>query len=202
MTDVNFIITCFDREAYWPYLKKIISSYKNISPRVAFCYNGADKNLPCDYRCKNEGKARGDARLIAGGYDLLKSNSIQRWVKLSVDSWPCLEEKLLGLFDRMEKAGKHYAGIPWHLYNYQYSTDVIIADGAFMRAFVSLFGAVYSGAKSLEATAKDAVARLGGAYFIKERLPYQRHHVVSLGWTMQHDLKDNIELARKWGAPC
>ena len=51
MIGVNFIVTCHDREAYWPYLRDIILSYKEIASYIAFCYNGKDNGFPCDFKC-------------------------------------------------------------------------------------------------------------------------------------------------------
>jgi len=43
---VNFIITCHDKEMYYPYLERIITSFKCIQPHVALAYNGSSKLLP------------------------------------------------------------------------------------------------------------------------------------------------------------
>jgi len=38
MIEVNFIITVYDKEEYWPYLKDIINKYKNIKSNFVVCY--------------------------------------------------------------------------------------------------------------------------------------------------------------------
>ena len=199
--NVNFIITCCNREAYWPYLRKIILSYKQVVPHIAFCYNGKDKNMQCDFRAKNEGLTKGDTRLLCGGYNILKGNGVNHWMKLSVDSWLCREQVIVDLFMKMDFCGYHYAGIPWKHRKSNYSTDIIFADTVFMQVLVALAPRVYKGEYSLEGAARRVANSLRKVYFIPERLPYKRHHVEALGWTMQHNLKKNVEAARKFGAP-
>ena len=97
--DVNFIITCYDREDYWPYLKKILDSYQTIKPHVAYCYSGVKEDVECDFRCSNRGHIEGDTDLMIGGYNLLKDNGVDKWIKLSVDSWLIDEEKIIELFN-------------------------------------------------------------------------------------------------------
>jgi hypothetical protein len=85
--DVNFIVTCYNREEYWPYLKEILNSYKIIKPHIAYCYNGNKADEVCDFRCGNRGHIEGDTDMMIGGYNLLKDNGVKNWIKLSVDSW-------------------------------------------------------------------------------------------------------------------
>lgn len=76
--DVNFIITCYNREDYWPYLKKILQSYKIIKPNIAYCYSGDNQNEICDFKCKNRGHVEGDTDLMIGGYNVLKNNGVNK----------------------------------------------------------------------------------------------------------------------------
>jgi hypothetical protein len=204
MININFIITCCDREAYWPYLKKIIESYKQIIPHIALCYNGADKNFPCDFKCGNRKGAfsrQTDGELIVGGFLKLKGNNVSRWIKLSVDSWLCREQSIVDLIAKMDTQHSHYAGCKWYGRSNQYSTDIIFSDTMFMQKFVEFIATHPNRKQDLETCAAYVMNLLGGAYMIPERTcPAHRHVCQTLGWTMQHDLKKNIETARKFGA--
>ena len=198
MIGVNFIITCFDKEDFWPHLKGLILSYKEIIPYIAFCYNGNDKNLECDYRCENRGLQIGDGQLICGGYNHLKGNGINKWIKLSVDSWLCNERIILEYFQKMEVLKYHYMGCIWKNDFQAYSTDVIFADTYFMKTFVDNFK--HDG-KILEKYAFEIAQKTGGSCLIKERVvrdDLTRFNVPALGWTMDHDLQKNIEFLNKY----
>jgi hypothetical protein len=201
MLGINFIITCFDREVYWPYLKDIILSYKEIIPHIALCYNGSDNGFPCNFRTVNLGQQIGDGQLIAGGYHFLKRNGIDNWVKLSVDSWLCKEQVILDLFRLMNKNKYHYAGNVWKRDPGAYSTDVIFADSLFMRVFTESFKPRQD--LILEKYACGIAREIGGVYIIPERVERinddeTRYSVPELGWTMEHELQRNIDFAKQY----
>ena len=52
--EINFIITCFDKEEYWSHLKEILDSFSKIKPNYVLVYNGENENFICDARLKNE----------------------------------------------------------------------------------------------------------------------------------------------------
>ena len=180
--NVNFIITCYNREAYWPHLHKLIMSYKTIIPHIAFCYNGMS-NMDCDYRCDNPGLSAGDGKMICGGFNALKNNGIHRWIKLSVDSWLCNEQVIFTLLDLMDSKKLHYIGSDWDKTGF--STDIMFADSIFMNEFVNNITNI-----KLEKHCKNIAHKLGFYHIIPNR---GRSLNTTLGWTMQHDLKKNLE---------
>ena len=196
MVDVNFIITCFNREAYWPHLKALIDSYKEITPHIAFCYNGSDKKFPCNVRYINRGLQIGDGQMICGGFNHLKGNGVNRWIKLSVDSWLCKEKVIHDLFALMTNCGYHYCGNVWKKNPGAFSTDVIFADTYFMDTFAKNYA---PGKKFiLEKYCNDVANWVGKWYIIPERIGHtdddgHRDSCPALGWTMSHDLKKNLE---------
>jgi hypothetical protein len=181
--NVNFIITCYDREAYWPHLKKLIESYKTIKANIAFCYNGMS-NMDCNFRCDNPGLSAGDGKMICGGFNALKNNGVHRWIKLSVDSWLCNEQVILTLLDLMDSKKLHYIGSDWDKTGF--STDIMFADSIFMNEFVVSFKPDIK----LEKQCKQTAYKLGFFHIIPNR---GRSENLILGWTMQHDLKKNLE---------
>jgi hypothetical protein len=65
LIDINFIVTDYNREDYWPYLKNILESYKKIKAHYAYCYSGVKQDVICDFRCKNR-DIEGDTDLMIG----------------------------------------------------------------------------------------------------------------------------------------
>ena len=186
--NVNFIITCYNREAYWPHLQKLIMSYKTIKANIAFCYNGLS-NMDCHFRCSNEGLSAGDGRMICGGFNVLKNNNVHRWIKLSVDSWLCKEQVIIDFFNLMDTRKLHYIGSLWDKSPHDFSTDIIFADTIFMNEFVSTFVP----ALKLEKHCSNVAHRLGFYHIINNR---SRMESKDLGWTMQHDIQKNINFLK------
>lgn len=203
--DVNFIVTCFDRESYWAYLREIISSYKTIVPHIVFCYSGNDTDFPCDIRLNNnyirseDPKQLGDGNLICGGYQKLKNNKVDKWIKLSVDTWPCDESVLINLLNRLDAGPYHYVGCRWKSEE-SFATDLIIADSFFMQSFVENF---QYGDKNLilEKYCYNTAMKTGRFYLIPERQVWDdetRFSLPALGLTMEHDLQKNIEFMKQF----
>lgn len=202
MLDVNFIVTCYNHEAWWPYLKELILSYKQITPHIALCYDGNKPDFSCDFRRKNRGPSRSpvqaDGELIVGGFRKLKDNGVNRWIKLSVDSWLCREQVVVDLLMRMELNHYHYMGSKWYGRSNQYSTDIMFTDTMFMQRFTDFIAANPKRKNNLEYYAAWTAGRLGGAYMIPGRVFPPVRLAPALGWTMQHDLKNNVNFLNKY----
>jgi hypothetical protein len=193
--NVNFIITVNNRENYWPYLKEIFNSYKIIKPNIALCYNGNDKNFTADFKCINKGHIEGEIDLIIGGYNLLKNNKINKWVKIGVDSWLLNEEKILSIFNEMDKQNSIYGGSYWNGYD-RLSTDIFFASTENIN-FLEELNYLY-GPPGIEFKMLQLINKFGGFYIIPERqyvdgCSGSRFVVESLGWVIQHDLRLNLK---------
>lgn len=198
-TKVNFIITCFNRESYWPHLKDLIFSYKTIEPTVCLAYNGEDEAFECDVRLKNKGLQMGEYELIKAGYEHLLEKDVESdlFIKLSIDSWLCDEDVINKILSLMVHYKVPFAGTYWNTPE-QLSTDIFFANIAYGNVFEDL---VFDG-PILESCMFNTVARLGGRFYrINEREPVHpnfRHSCPSLGWTMEHDLDKNLEFLDKF----
>jgi len=149
--NINFIITCYDKESYYPFLKSIINSYKRINPSIVLCYSGKDDNFPCDIRIENKiNGGRGDNHhehactyvdsdyeLTILGYDFLKKNGTTNWIKLSVDSWLIDEDKIINIFEDLESKNCVYAGNKWYSH-INLSTDIFFANSRNVDIFEDL----------------------------------------------------------------
>jgi hypothetical protein len=203
---VNFIITCFDKENYWPYLKEIIKGYKNIESNICLAYNGVDENFECDVRIPNRGHQLGEFDLIRSGYEFLKEKhpEVQFFIKLAVDTWPLNEEFLLRVHDLMTNRHKvGYGGNFWNTKN-QLSTDIFFANVAEGNIF-DFFKIeeqnnetqeILDGKIIVENLMYRAVAAIGGNfYLIREREPVHpnnRDNCHRLCLVMSHDINENI----------
>lgn len=221
--NVNFIITCYDRESYWPHLKSIIESYKTIKPHIALCYNGLDENFDSDFRCEykpNGGRgnkrhpsgvdyADADYELTMGGYNLLKSNGVNLWVKLSIDSWLLDENKLIQILENIENQDCAYGGNVWYR-NINMSTDIFFANTKNKNIFedmdkygVKFFDYLYSipnpqGFEHLMYFVSRQYDRL--IIMDREKL-YEnstRFKCPKLGWTMSHNLEENLKFMKEY----
>jgi hypothetical protein len=221
--DVNFIITCYDKELYWYHLKSIINSYKKINPKIALCYNGLKNDFECDFKCEykpNGGRgnnrhpsgvdfADADYELTMGGYNLLKSNGVNLWVKLSVDSWLLSENKIIQILDKLIKEDCAYGGNIWYK-NSNMSTDIFFSNTTKNNIFedlyrygVEFFDYLYSipnpeGFEHL----MYFISRQYNRLIIKDREPLNsettRWSCPKLGWTMNHILENNIEFKKNY----
>jgi hypothetical protein len=200
MVDINFIVTCYSHEAHWPYLKKIIENYSKIRAHVAYCYNGNNEKEQCEFRCKNRGKQLGEIDLIKGGFNFLKNNSVDKWIKLSVDSWLLDEQKILDIFNTMEQRSCLYAGNRWHGENNQFATEIFFSIGnKLLYDFlvgVELF--VIEKHKNIECY-MAVIAKQQKYYLIPERdEPFLRDSVPALGWTMSHSIATSLKFAAEY----
>ncbi|NBP16352.1 hypothetical protein EBU95_18530 [bacterium] len=202
--DINFIITCYNREDYWPYLKQILENYKLIKPHIAYCYSGVKDDVVCDFKCENRGHIEGDTDLMIGGYNVLKNNGVKNWVKLSVDSWMLDEQKVIDIFNIMEYndlvyAGNRWTGDPW------WSTDMFFSrdnEFEFMKKFTEgALNYIENVDYSIEGWIANLAKESGKYYIIPEREPITgntgtRFCVDELSWTMKHDLNENLATAK------
>jgi len=204
--DINFIVTDYAHETYWPYLKNILGAYKKINAHWAYCYSGIKPDVVCDFRCANRGHIEGDTDLMIGGYHFLKNNGVKKWIKISVDSWLLNEDKILNIFDTMDKNDQTYAGCRW-LGEAWFSTDVFFVrdnDFHFMEKFSN--GAIQYITQvdySIEGFLANLAKQSGRYYMIPERDPVTgnvgtRFLVDSLGWVMYHDLNQNLKYLDKF----
>ena len=196
---INFIITCFDREAYWPKLEELILSYKTIDPIISLAYNGDDDDFKCSVRVPNKGLQEGEFDLIQAGYKYLIDNDTPSdlFVKLSIDSWLCNEDVIVNIFNKMQHFKVPYAGNYWSLSD-ELSTDIIFANISYGNIFENL----KMDGRVLEHSMSNAVGRLGGRFFlINEREPVHpdnRNSCKNLSWTMEHELEKNINFLESY----
>jgi molybdopterin-guanine dinucleotide biosynthesis protein A len=130
MKEINFIVTCFNKELYWPYLKQIIESYQHIKPNIVLCYNGIDENFKKEANIviENTGHQHGEASLILKGLEYAERHfSSNLFVKLSIDSWLLKEDVILDIFNHMEQNNICYAGNFWNT-NHQLSVDIFFIN--------------------------------------------------------------------------
>jgi hypothetical protein len=194
--NVNFIITCHDKEEYWPVMSGILSGYKTIVPKVALCYNGFRKNFPSNFWCLNKGKEAGEFDLIRGGFKFIKENK-NPWIKLSIDSWMLDESKVIEILEAMKSKKAHYAGAMWDNDN-ELSTDIFFASPEYMKVFCE--GTLD---RKIEKYAFEVAKKLGPMHLIPERGRAAREapgrwSVPALGWCMFHDLQKNIDFMKEY----
>jgi len=221
--EINFIVTCFDKEEYWPYLKEILDSYSQIKANYVIVYNGENDNFVCDARLKNEVNAgRGnrahehaclyaenDWLLTKKGYDLLKNNGVNKWIKLSVDSWMLDEQIILDLFQEMKDTNSVYGGNIWYS-PINYSTDIFFLETSETNLFEEMskndeefFGFLYRNQipTGFENFMRYHVMPHNHLIFLdREELDSvsTRWKVHSLGWTMSHQIQENLKFKKTY----
>jgi hypothetical protein len=221
--DVNFIITCYDKELYFPYLEKIIKSYKSIKPNIVLCYSGENNEFLSDVKIKNvinggRGNdhhehaclyADSDYELTMSGYNFLKNNGVNNWVKLSVDSWLIDEDKIINIFEELESQECVYAGNIWYAH-INLSTDIFFANTKKYNIFEDLekhgkefldwlyYNKIPTGFENL----MRYIVIPHDYLIINDREPLNadktRWMCPELGWAMSHDLGTNISFYEKY----
>lgn len=223
MNEINFIITVYNREDYWPHLKKILDGYKNIKSNYVVCYSGENDNFEYDFRIKNQlNGGRGndhhihatpyvdmDFDLMIGGYELLKNNNVTNWVKLSIDSWLVDENKIIDVVNFLNKENCVYGGNIWYSH-INLSTDIFFANTEKKNIFEEL---KLHGKKFLDwlyykkiPTGLENLMRyvvIPHDYaIILDREPLTadgtRWLCPKLGWCMSHCLETNIEFVKNY----
>jgi hypothetical protein len=223
MIEVNFIITVYDKEEYWPYLKDIINKYKNIKSNFVVCYSGIDDNFDYDIKIKNlVNGGRGnnhhvnscsyadmDYDLTIKGYEFLKKNNVKNWIKLSVDSWLLDEKKLIEILNFMNENSFAYGGNIWYSH-INLSTDIFFANTQKNNIFEDL---KLHGKKFLDWLYEKKIPTGFENLMRYVVIPYDhflildrefleddnhRHECGTLGWCMFHKLENNINFMKKY----
>jgi FkbM family methyltransferase len=202
--EINFIITCFDRESFWPEAKQTINSYKKIKPNIILCYNGSDEEFKKEAQVflKNKGHQLGEISLISEGARYAKNNyECKKFVKLSIDSWIIDEDVIISTFQNLSRNKSCYAGNFWSTTN-ELSTDIFFVDeesGELFNNFViseQEAQQVKDGLIIAENIMIRAVFNTNkNIVLIREREPVHpnnRFKCEELLCTMEHDLNENI----------
>jgi hypothetical protein len=144
-----------------------------------------------------------------GGYNLLKSNGVNLWVKLSIDSWLLDENKLIQILENIENQDCAYGGNIWYR-TINMSTDIFFANTKNKNIFedmdkygVKFFDYLYSipnpqGFEHLMYFVSRQYDRL--IIMDREKL-YEnstRFKCPKLGWTMSHFLEDNLKFMKEY----
>jgi hypothetical protein len=221
--NINFIVTCYDKEEYFPYLEKIIKSYKRIKPNIVLCYSGNDDKFPCNIKIENTiNGGRGnnhhehaclyadtDYELTMLGYDFLKTNGVNNWIKLSVDSWLIDEDKIINILEELDSQNCVYAGNIWYTH-INLSTDIFFANTKNNNIFEDLknhgkefLDWLYN--NKIPTGFENLMRYIVIPYnylIIKGREPLDsdktRWMCPELGWSMSHDLNTNISFYEKY----
>ena len=203
--DINFIVTCYDKEEYWPYLEDILKSYKKIKANYVLVYTGNKLDFNPTIRIPNRGHSRGDYDCIINGYKYLKERTnTSRWIKIGIDSWLLNEDVLISKFNEMERNTCGYAGVWWDSSHDDISTDIFLADTSFGNAFESI--EKHEVPDHLTPRFEVYMAQMLNAYKIKclilmERDPCWSHYrwkCPALGWTMSHKLQENLDFLKNY----
>lgn len=192
--DINLIITCFDKEEYLLGLVESFKLFKKIKFNTCLCYNGKIDAFPCDIRLKNNGHQLGDIELTMAGYRQLKGNGVTRFIKIAIDSWLLDEDVLFKIFEGLEINQSAYAGNYWFSENSpSLATDIIFTDTRFGNIFENFKWDGNYFESSLYKTVLDNSFKIS---IISERIPANPNHRFNckkLGWTMSHELIENLE---------
>ena len=153
-----------------------------------------------------------DMELTVWGYEQLKGNGVHNWVKLSVDSWLADEHVIMQILQCMHDEKCAYAGNWWYS-QYQMSTDIIFANTEMHNIFedfqmhgTAFFDHLYATKSSggFELFMKWIAAPYN-RLIIQDREPLTadgtRWCVPQLGWTMKHQLQDNVAFCNNY-TPC
>lgn len=218
MIEVNFIVTVYNSEDYWIHLKKILDDYTKIKSNYVVCYSGERDNFDCDFRVENKmNGGRGldhhqsaclwadmDFILTIGGYNLLKNNGVNKWVKLSIDSWLLDEEKIIQIFEFLEKEDCVYGGNVWYTHQC-ISTDIFFVNTKEKNIFedLSTHGNIF-----LDYLYYKKIP-LGFEYLMKNIITPHNYGIIlgrepilsdstrwfctELGWCMFHQLEKNLD---------
>lgn len=192
--EINFIITCFDKEEYYHGALQVLKSYKTIIPKIAFVYNGSSLHFPADIKINNKGHQLGDIELTLAGYNYLKNTSqTNRYVKLCIDSWLLNENIIIEIFNGMHKNQSCYAGNYWFENSKNsLSTDIFFVD----LNHGNIFEKFEWDGDHFETSMFKTLQKMNGIVsIISSREPVHPHNRFacdSLQWTMSHEIKENL----------
>lgn len=218
MKEINFIITVYDRENYWPHLKNILDNYKKIKSNYVICYSGENKDFKCDIKIKNLiNGGRGDDHhpnstpyvdmdflLTIAGYEFLKKNNVTNWIKLSVDSWLIDEDKVIEIINFLENNNCVYGGNIWYSH-INLSTDIFFVNTKIKNIFEDMkthgqkfLDWLYE--KKIPTGLENLMRYIVIPYdhaIIMDREPIDanltRWMCPKLGWCMSHNLDTNLK---------
>jgi hypothetical protein len=203
--EINFVITCYDKEEYWPYLENILKSYKKIKANYVLVYTGNKVDFNPTIRIPNRGHSRGDYDCMVAGYNHLKAqNSCTRWIKIGVDSWLLDEDVLINKFTQMELNKCGYAGVWWDSHHDDISTDIFLVDTRYGNAFEEIANQDVPDhlTPRFEVFMAQNLARANiKALILTERDPCWskfRWKCPELGWTMSHNLQENLDFLNSY----
>ncbi len=192
--NINFIVTCYDKEEYFLGLLEVFKTYKKINPKIVFAYNGAWESFPADVRLPNRGHQLGDIDLTIAGYRKLVGNGVTKFVKLCIDSWLLNEDVVIEIFKQMSSGRCCYAGNYWFENSRtSLSTDIFFVDIEFGNVFE---GFDWDGSYYETSMYSTLVSMNSNILFIGPRepvVPHNRFAVKALDWTMSHDVRENLK---------
>lgn len=203
--DINFIVTCYDKEEYWPHLEDILKSYKKIKANYVLVYTGNKLDFNPTIRIPNRGHSRGDYDCIINGYKYLKEKTnTSRWIKIGIDSWLLNEDVLISKFNEMEKNICGYAGVWWNDAKDDISTDIFLADTLMGNVFEHMLK--HDVPDHLTPRFEVYMKEVLQAYGIRSLILQERHpcwadyrwKCPALGWTMSHKLQENLEFLKNY----
>ena len=198
---INFIITANSREDYWPHLFHILTKgYKKIEAVGVLAYNGSNAGFPCRIRTANLGHSEGDLDLTMKGYGFhARTNQITRFIKIGIDCWLLDEDKIIKIFNDMERWRCGYGGNHWHAETeLALSTDVFFADTRFGNIFQFLKQGHGDFEWRAHVACEDGNIK---RHMIPERIPVHPHNraeCAALKWAMHHHLGSNLTCVREW----
>lgn len=201
--EVNFLITCFNKEHFADFYRyTILKQFKKIVPKVTLAYNGIRPFYPCDVSIPNRGLQLGEYDLILSAFRQA-DKTVTRFIKLSADSWLCNEDKIIEIFQRMEKDKCGYAGNYWFPgpHPHTLSTDIFFLDTRFGSPMFHLQEPIDKPYHELEFSMYKAVQAGTKALIIQEREPTHPTHrniCEELQWTMQDDFVMNLSNYKRW----
>jgi hypothetical protein len=214
--EINFIISCFNREDYWPYLLKIINGYTKIKANIILAYNGDSDQFKQNSSIvlPNYGHQKGEATLILAGFKYAKENfpNCKKFIKLGMDSWLLDENVITDIFDRTDRHKSCYAGNFWsyeHIeIRHHLSTDVFFVNedyGDFYENYSRQKGLIETlpfNGLIMEDIMYNCIVNIGSPItIIEEREPVHpnnRMECKKLNWIMSHDLNENIHFMNNY----
>jgi hypothetical protein len=189
--NVNWVIGCHDKEAYWPHLKEVFATYETIVPETCLLYNGRQEDFPCDVRNADLGIQLGSMDGLYKARDFFKDSQTFRYVITCIDSWLLDESAILRIFETMERTKCCYAGNWWDEHNAAVSTDIWFLDTRWGNPWPCI---EWDG-NWVEGSVFKAVSKVGRILIIPDREPVHwenRYECPALKWVMHNDLESNL----------
>jgi hypothetical protein len=177
---------------------KIISEFKSIKPTVCIVYSGEHKGeVPCNvYIEKTENTSRELAMILQGiEWFRKKQTGCTRYLKLTANVWPADENKIIKIFEEMDKIRRPYAGNIWH-HNLEgsLSADFFLLNTEYGEIFKNINRMINDTEVTIYHLLKE---KRKNPYIIPEREPVFWNNFFEckkLGLAMQKKVVDNIPL--------